>query len=121
MRRICLTLPTNRECAATISAAAEEAAYAAGRFGVEVYLLILDSSGEATFAQHAEVVAGEPRTPGVVLVHLDEAAQRRFLERVIGEAGVARPGHIAELMLPAGVSYGACTNRAFLIASALGC
>lgn len=57
MQRICLTLPTNRACAATISALRAEAQYAAEHFGVEVRLLILDSSGEQDFAEHAKVAA----------------------------------------------------------------
>ncbi|HET8662281.1 MAG TPA: DUF6271 family protein [Micromonosporaceae bacterium] len=121
MRRICLTLPTNRPCAATLAAVAEEARYAAEHFDVEVYLLVLDSSDRHAYAAHAVVIARQPAAPNVVTLHLDEAAQRRFLDRVTGRAGVARPQLIAELMLPADVSYGACTNRAFLIASALGC
>jgi hypothetical protein len=121
VRRICLTLPTNRACGAAIWAIAEEAAFAATRFGVEVYLLILDSSDEATVAAHRDLIARTPSAPDVVVVHLDEAAQRDFLDRVIRTAEVARPELIAELMLPADVSYGACTNRAFLIGSALGC
>ncbi|HZN17474.1 MAG TPA: DUF6271 family protein [Micromonosporaceae bacterium] len=121
MDRICLTLPTNRACPAMISAIGEEVRYAAERFGVEVYLLVLDSSDRRAYAAHAAAIAREPRTPNVVTLHLDEAAQRRFLDRVVDRADVAKPQLIADLMLPAGVSYGACTNRAFLIASALGC
>ncbi|MEY9945856.1 DUF6271 family protein [Kitasatospora sp. GAS1066B] len=121
MRRICLTLPTNRACVATISAIHEEARYAAEQFDVEVHLLILDSSDERTFAEHARVVAAAAPLPNVLVHHLDEAAQRAFLQRVIKEAGVAEPELILDLMLPAAVSYGACTNRAFLIGSALGC
>ncbi|MCX5108734.1 DUF6271 family protein [Streptomyces sp. NBC_00378] len=121
MRRICLTLPTNRACAETISAIGEEADYAAERFGVEVHLLILDSSGKQTFAEHAEVVAGARRAPNVITHHLDEAEQRDFLRRVIRRSGVFKPELMLDLMLPSGVSYGACTNRAFLIAAALGC
>jgi Family of unknown function (DUF6271) len=121
MRRICLTLPTNRACAATISAMTEEAAYAAEHFDVEVCLLVLDSSGEHAYAEHAEVLATAQRTPGVVTLHLGEPAQRHFLHEVIEHAGVAKTELIAELMLPAGASYGACTNRAFLLGSALGC
>lgn len=57
MRAVCLTLPTNRECAATIAAIGAEAAYAARRFGVRVHLLILDSADPAAFERHAEAVA----------------------------------------------------------------
>ncbi|MGX6601638.1 DUF6271 family protein [Micromonosporaceae bacterium Da 78-11] len=121
MRRICLTLPTHRECSATIAALAAEAAYAVRVFPVEVAVLILDSTDESTFAQHAKTVDALPVHPGITVTHLDEAAQRDFLSRVVETAGVAEPELIAELMLPAQVSYGACTNRAFLIAAALGC
>ncbi|MFC9857701.1 MULTISPECIES: DUF6271 family protein [unclassified Streptomyces] len=121
MRRVCLTLPTNRACTATISAIGEEAAYAAGHFEVEVHLLILDSSDEATRAEHGRAVAGLPRTANVIVHHLGEAEQRDFLRRVIDRADVPKPDLIRDLMLPDDVSYGACTNRAFLIASALGC
>ncbi|MFB7209974.1 DUF6271 family protein [Streptomyces sp. NPDC056255] len=121
MRRICLTLPTNRACAETISAIGQEADHAAERFGVEVHLLILDSSGKRTFAEHAEVVARSRRDPNVITHHLDEAEQRDFLRRVIRRSGVIKPDLMLGLMLPSGISYGACTNRAFLIAAALGC
>jgi hypothetical protein len=121
MRRVCLTLPTNRPCAAQISALIEEAAYAAERFDVEVCLLVLDSSDQSAYAVHADVIGRAPKTSNVVMLHLDEAAQRDFLKRVIQRAGVAKPELITDLMLPADVSYGACTNRAFLIGSALGC
>ncbi|MFJ1969271.1 DUF6271 family protein [Streptomyces sp. NPDC087903] len=119
--RICLALPTNRLCSAAISAIAGEAAYATRHFGVEVHLLILDSSDEATRRNHAHVVAGLPATHGVVVHHLDEERQRYFLRRVIRKAGPAEPDLILDLLLPDAVSYGSCTNRAFLIAGALGC
>ncbi|KQX56291.1 MULTISPECIES: DUF6271 family protein [unclassified Streptomyces] len=121
MRRVCLTLPTNRECAATIRAVAEEAAYGARRFGVEVRLLILDSSEAEVLAGHRAAVAALPPVPGVVTHHLDESEQRGFLREVIAASGVAEPDRVLDLMLPSGVSYGACTNRAFLLAEALGC
>ena len=121
MRRVCLTLPTNRACTPAISAIRDEAAYAARTFGVEVHLLILDSADPRTFAEHAEAAAAGPAVPNVVVHHLDEAAQREFLQRVIERAGVLKPDLVLDLMLPDDVSYGACTNRAFLIGSALGC
>ncbi|WP_372671786.1 DUF6271 family protein [Amycolatopsis kentuckyensis] len=113
-RRVCLTVPTNRECAATLAEVVEEAAYAAKNFAVEVHLLVLDSSAE--YAAHARVLSEADN-----VWHLDEAAQREFLSRVIKRSAVAEPGLLAELMLPQRLSYGACTNRAFLIAAALGC
>jgi hypothetical protein len=119
--RVCLALPTNRACAATISAVGEEAAYAAEHFGVEVHLLILDSADEPAFTEHAKVVRGMRGAPGVVVHHLGEAEQREFLRRVIRRADVMKPDLVLDLMLPDAVSYGACTNRAFLIGAALGC
>ncbi|MFE0700735.1 DUF6271 family protein [Streptomyces sp. NPDC058872] len=121
MRRVCLTLPTNRPCAETIRAVAEEAAYGARRFGVEVHLLVLDSSGAEALAGHREAVAALPPAPGVIVHHLDETEQRAFLHGVITRSGTAGADRLLELMLPSGVSYGACTNRAFLFAEALGC
>ncbi|MFF0750937.1 DUF6271 family protein [Streptomyces sp. NPDC004267] len=121
MRRVCLTLPTHRACTETITAVAGEAAYGARHFGVEVHLLVLDSSTAPERAAHRAALAALPPAPGVVVHHLDEAEQRRFLREVITRAGVARPERILDLMLPSAVSYGACTNRAFLLAEALGC
>ncbi|GAA3184147.1 MULTISPECIES: DUF6271 family protein [Streptomyces] len=120
MDRICLTLPTNRECAATLTALGEEAAYAAEHFGVEVDLLILDSAAAPDRARHARAAhaaAGEH----ITVHHLDEAAQRDFLRRAIDRAGLPKPELMLALMLPDRLSYGACTNRAFLLAAALGC
>jgi hypothetical protein len=121
MRKICLTLPTNRACAETISAVLEEAAYAAEHFDVEVHLLILDSSDEPALTEHAKAAHESPSVPNVIVHHLGEAEQREFLQRVIHRAGVAKPELVLELMLPSDLSYGACTNRAFLIGAALGC
>ncbi|WP_370531855.1 DUF6271 family protein [Streptomyces venezuelae] len=121
MRRVCLTLPTNRACAATLTAVAEEAAYGARRFGVEVHLLVLDSSEPDVLAEHRRVTAALPPAPGVVVHHLDEDEQRAFLRDVIDRSGAPSPERLLDLMLPSRVSYGACTNRAFLIAEALGC
>ncbi|MGW6561305.1 DUF6271 family protein [Streptomyces hydrogenans] len=121
MRRVCLTLPTNRACTATIAAVAEEAAYGAREFGVEVHLLVLDSSAPADLAAHRTAVAALPPAPGVVVHHLDEERQRAFLRETVAAAGLPGADRLLDLMLPATVSYGACTNRAFLLAEALGC
>ncbi|MFG3255613.1 DUF6271 family protein [Streptomyces sp. NPDC048172] len=124
MRSICLTLPTNRACAPMVTALMREAAYAARNFDVEVHVLVLDSSGPASFAEHASALryAREAHpAPHVVTHHLGEEEQRDFLRRVIHGAGVAKPELMLDLMLPESVSYGACTNRAFLLAKALGC
>lgn len=121
MRRVCLTLPTNRECSATIALLADEAAYAVTHFETEVHLLVLDSCEPAVYAGHAEAVGRLPHHPRVVVHHLDEDAQRGFLREVVTRSGSTKSDLLLDLMLPAGISYGACTNRAFLISEALGC
>ncbi|WP_394435831.1 DUF6271 family protein [Streptomyces sp. SGAir0957] len=123
MRRICLTLPTNRPCADTLTALGDEAAYAVEHFAdVEVRLLVLDSCEDATVrARHRAVLDALPPHPRITVHHLDEAAQRAFLRAVIERSGTSKPDLLLDLMLPDGVSYGACTNRAFLLAAALGC
>ena len=130
MRRVCLTLPTDRACAATVAAVHQEAVYAVEHFDVEVHLLVLDSSGEADFDEHAAVLRAAPAVPYLVPHHLDEAAQRAFLRQVVARTDPsgpdpsgpgADPDLLLDLMLPDRSSYGACTNRAFLIARALGC
>ncbi|MFD9907504.1 DUF6271 family protein [Streptomyces sp. NPDC059063] len=121
MRRICLTLPTNRACAPMVSALGREALYAARHFDVEVHLLILDSSAPADFAEHARAARAVQGAPNVVVHHFDEDRQRDVLRQVVHRADVLKPDLVLDLMLPSALSYGACTNRAFLIAAALGC
>ncbi|MER5353082.1 DUF6271 family protein [Kitasatospora sp. NPDC002551] len=129
MRDICLALPTNRSCGPAIAAVGEEAAWAAREFGVRVHLLILDSADAATRTEHAKAVADLPTAPGVLVHHLDEEQQRAFLRAAIDRARAGDPAlaaaagadRLLALMLPDTVSYGACTNRAFLLAAALGC
>ncbi|MFE2461806.1 DUF6271 family protein [Streptomyces sp. NPDC059402] len=121
MRRICLTLPTNRHCPETITALGEEAAYAADHFDIDVHLLVLDSCPAEDRTAHADALRRLPEHPRITAHHLDDAAQRDFLTRVTARSGSAKPELLLDLMLPDGLSYGACTNRAFLIAAALGC
>ncbi|MBU6535115.1 DUF6271 family protein [Streptomyces mayonensis] len=121
MRSICLTLPTNRHCPDTITALGAEAAHAADHFGVQVHLLVLDSSAPEDRAAHAGALRHLPAHPRITAHHLDEAAQRDFLARLTARSASAKPELLLDLMLPDGLSYGACTNRAFLIAAALGC
>ncbi|WP_030562042.1 DUF6271 family protein [Streptomyces aureocirculatus] len=121
MRKICLTLPTNRACAPMVTALLQEAQYAVRTFAVEVHVLILDSSAPAAFAEHARAARAAHGAPHVVVHHLDEDAQRAFLREVIRASGLLKPDLLLDLMLPDAVSYGACTNRAFLAAAALGC
>ncbi|MFH8439884.1 DUF6271 family protein [Streptomyces sp. NPDC018026] len=121
MRGICLTLPTNRHCPDTVTALGEEAAYAADHFDIDVHLLVLDSCPPEERAAHAAALRRLPAHPRITAHHLDEAAQRDFLTRVAARSQSAKPELLLDLMLPDGLSYGACTNRAFLIAAALGC
>ncbi|WP_369192370.1 DUF6271 family protein [Streptomyces sp. R08] len=119
--RICLCLPTNRACSATITAIHEEAVYAAHHLGADVHLLILDSADARTRAGHARVVAALPPDANTTTHHLDEETQRDLLRGMISRAALPEPDRILEFVLPAGVSYGSCTNRAFLLATALDC
>ncbi|MFB7512126.1 DUF6271 family protein [Streptomyces sp. NPDC056144] len=121
MRRVCLTLPTNRACTEAIRATAAEAAYGARHFDVEVHLVVLDSSDDAVLAEHRATVRALPPEPGIVVHHLDETDQRAFLRDAVARAAVPEPERVLDLLLPSGVSYGSCTNRAFLVAEALGC
>ncbi|MFF2079380.1 DUF6271 family protein [Kitasatospora sp. NPDC058162] len=121
MQRVCLALPTMRSCPETIAELAEEAAYAVANFGVEVHLLILDTTGAEAFAENAGAVAALAPTPGVVVHHLGEERQREFLRRVAERSGAGDPGLLLDLMLPPAVAYGSCVNRLFLGAAALGC
>ncbi|MDT7786085.1 MAG: hypothetical protein QOF58_4504 [Pseudonocardiales bacterium] len=116
MAKICLTLPTNRACAPMVTAICAEAAYAVRRFGVDVVLLILDSSDEVSFARHAAALRAAALPAQVTVAHFDEERQRSFLREVTDDDDV-----LLGLMLPAGLSYGACTDRAFLFAAAYGC
>ncbi|GIE82971.1 hypothetical protein Aph02nite_89210 [Actinoplanes philippinensis] len=113
-RRICLVVPTNRECTATLAEVMAEAEYAERHHDADVRLLVLDSSDD--FTAHAKTLADARAA-----LHLDEPRQREFLRQVVDRSGAADPGLLLDLLLPARPSYGACTNRAFLIAAALGC
>ncbi|MFE7189652.1 DUF6271 family protein [Kitasatospora sp. NPDC057541] len=121
MQKVCLALPTMRPCPDTIVDLAEEAAYAVANFGVEVHLLVLDTTDAAGVAKNAAAVASLPLTPGVFVHHLDEAQQREFFRRVAERSGAADPELLLDMMLPPAVAYGSCVNRIFLGAAALGC
>ena len=41
-------------------------------------LLVLDSSTEQHFAEHAEVIDAFRETPNLIALHLDESAQRDY-------------------------------------------
>ena len=57
-----------------VSAILAEAEYGAEHFDVEVHVLILDSSADHEFADHAETVRSARQVPNVVVWHLDETA-----------------------------------------------
>ncbi|MFE6745303.1 DUF6271 family protein [Kitasatospora purpeofusca] len=121
MQRVCLALPTMRSCPGTIVDLAEEAAYAVATFGVEVHLLVLDTTDDAEFAKNADAVAALAPTPGVFVHHLGNTQQREFFRSVAERSGGADPELLLDMMLPQAVAYGSCVNRLFLAAAALGC
>ncbi|MFF1904328.1 DUF6271 family protein [Kitasatospora sp. NPDC058218] len=74
MRRTCWALPAGRVRPATIAAIDKEAAHAAGNFGVEVRLLILDPTDDTTFTDQAE--AGGELLHGLQRVSVETTAER---------------------------------------------
>ncbi|WP_198552904.1 DUF6271 family protein [Psychromonas sp. Urea-02u-13] len=121
MKNICLCIPTNRECVNTIALLAEEAQYATKHFDVFVYLLILDTSEGQALVANQVAVANLIASENIQAKHLNNVEQGNFLENVMIQAGMHNIDKFMDLMLPSQVSYGACTNRAFLISTALGC
>ncbi|WNO11111.1 DUF6271 family protein [Teredinibacter sp. KSP-S5-2] len=126
MKKICLSLPTNRRCVEAIALLAEEAKYAIDTFAVEVCLLVLDTSEGNDLIDNRNAVLSTSSIPGLQIIHMDEQEQQTHLRAIIDATeGAQRCGlkteELIQLMLPQTVSYGACTNRVFLLAKALGC
>ncbi|MBM3116488.1 DUF6271 family protein [Jeongeupia naejangsanensis] len=119
MKKICLAMPTHRECAQAIRNLVDEAAFAVSRFDTEVCVLVSDTSEPAALAANAAMVGQLQTPPGVSLIHLPRDRQDRILADVLRRAGC--DAVIAALMQPDGVSYGAATNRLFLFAEYFGC
>lgn len=122
-RRVCLAIPSNRECRAAIAALANEAAAVAHVPGLNVLVLISDTSGAADLAANTEQVQQSRIESGQKLIHLSAADQTSFLQRMLAaselESAVCQ--RLQALLLPHAVSYGAATNRLFLFAASLDC
>lgn len=126
MKKICLSLPTNRRCVEAITLLAEEAKYAIDTFSVDVCLLVLDTSKKSDLLDNRNAILSVGSIPGLQVIHMDEQEQATHLRAIIDasngdEKGNLNTEELIQLMLPQSVSYGACTNRAFLLAKALGC
>ncbi|WP_432723065.1 DUF6271 family protein [Jeongeupia wiesaeckerbachi] len=119
MKKICLAMPTHRECANAIRNLVDEAAFAVSEFDLEVCVLVSDTSDPAAFAANAAMVSQLQVPPLVRLIHLARGRQDEILADVLRQAG--SEAAIAPLMQPDGVSYGAATNRLFLFAEYFGC
>lgn len=153
MKRICLAIPTNRECTAAIAALVQEAGHAVQHFPVQVVVLIADTASSAIAAANAHALlqamhAMDAKTNAVEAQHnaLDRRRieahhftapeQAALLTQIISRAGlqareldherkreleVDLERELHALLLPDTVSYGAATNRLFLLAQYLGC
>lgn len=149
MKRICLAIPTNRECTAAIAALVQEAGHAVRHFPVQVVVLIADtaSSGIAADnsralqqAMHAlevqysatEVQHNKLDARRIEAHHFTAPEQAALLTQIISCAALQARAleheqkrelerELHALLLPDGVSYGAATNRLFLLAQYLGC
>lgn len=122
-RRVCLAIPCNRECGHAIAGLASEAACVAHTPGLEVLVLISDTSDPATQAANARQVQHSQAESGQPLIHLTTDQQRDFLQRMLAATDLAPTlaTRLQGLLLPDGISYGAATNRLFLFAASLGC
>ncbi|MGF1748335.1 DUF6271 family protein [Vibrio cionasavignyae] len=122
MKKICLFLPTNRECANAIGLMIKEAKYAVDNFNVLVHVLILDTSSGDEYKSNLDAVKQYDHVNKVSVSYFDDERQKSFIRNVINDAKqhdvMAR---LLAIMLPEGCSYGACTNRGFLISTAFGC
>ena len=121
MRNVCLSLPTNRECKETIKLLAYEAEYANKNFDINIKLLILDTSTKEIAQDNQSVLQSLKNELSIEIIYLNENEQDKFISDIVKNSGVEKPEKAIYLMSPKGVSYGACTNRAFLISSAMGC
>lgn len=121
MSTACLALPTNRECSETISLLYQEALYGADVFSHRVFLLIIDTSEGNALVSNQEAVAQLKNTDKVEVIHLTREDQAKYFSCLFATCSGFDENTLSELMLPEGLSYGACTNRAFLFAQSLGC
>ncbi|MFT5758460.1 MAG: hypothetical protein ACI9LM_003202 [Alteromonadaceae bacterium] len=121
MNKICLALPTNRECADTIRLLFKEAIYAAAEFKVKVCLLIIDTSQKADTEKNLIAIEQLDITSKVEVKHFDKEQQQKHFITLFNLLPFADEVKLLDLMLPEDVSYGACTNRAFLLAASLAC
>ncbi|MBW8796789.1 MAG: hypothetical protein JF597_25285 [Streptomyces sp.] len=119
MRRICLTLPPRRPCAATITALAEQAAHVVAHCDVTVRVLILDPCAAPASGEHHGAVRRIPAGPCIVVCCFGEERRRDFPQSGFGRSAAAKRDIPLELVLPLVFSRGACTNPALSLA--LGC
>jgi hypothetical protein len=125
MNNICLALPTNRDCVDTIDLLHNEANYAVKNFNVQVTFLIIDTSNQIDLIKNEQAVSLLENSNNVNVVHLNVEQQQNYFKKLFNNLTIddknLAANRLLELMLPSEVSYGACTNRAFLLAAALQC
>lgn len=133
MKRICLAIPTNRSCPAAILGLVQEARAALEEFALEIVVLIADTSSASALAENRSAVAAATRNtshyasncgPRLQVQHLDHAQQSQYLQRILHQVWGTdheRCREMLHILLPDAVSYGAATNRLFLLAAQFGC
>lgn len=127
MKRICLAIPTNRECTAAIAALVQEADHAVRHFPVQVVILIADTASSGIAAANANALQQAMHAIGARRVearHFTAPQQAALLTQILSRAALQQhelERDLHALLLPDCVSYGAATNRLFLLAQYLGC
>ena len=75
MHKICLALPTNRECADTIRLLHDEAIYGNETFGHQVVLAVIDTSSGVELEQNRQAIQQLTAHAQVAVRHFDSAQQ----------------------------------------------
>jgi Family of unknown function (DUF6271) len=115
-------LPTHRYCSNSIRQLVREAAWAvsSGALRDATVCIIEHQLDSSATDRHREALLSSGTTRGMALVHFTEELKAAFVDRIL--AAAALPDHkrvrVREMLLPAGLSYGAGPNIAYLLASA---
>jgi hypothetical protein len=118
-----LYTPTNRDCRAVLSERIEEVQWANERDpGSSIFCLIEHNLASSLSAAHLEAMRSARKGKSTPVLHLTSAARSEFVDTLIRATELTNDAKLRldPLLNPAGVSYGAGPNTAYLLAATLG-